>query len=181
MTIDGSAETSTSLGFMGGAGDDRISLYDTVPVPGILLGGDGSDRLFAGIGSLLVGGRGADQLTGYSRDDILVVSSRVAYEIAQPHGLLTPVARLITPAALLFVLGWWSVPLPVTTVPPGRAGHVLPRRSTEVLADLLPLVAHRAPVRLRGVHLDRGTGAAPRRAAAAVRVPRRPQVLGAAT
>jgi Ca2+-binding RTX toxin-like protein len=55
-----------------GAGNDRLTVWDTVPADSILEGGDGNDKFGAGRRSLLIGGRGADTLLGYYGDDILV-------------------------------------------------------------------------------------------------------------
>jgi Ca2+-binding RTX toxin-like protein len=91
--------TFSSIRVYGGAGDDDIQIAGAVPVPTVLFGGSGNDRLKGGnagatlIGGdgddlllggngrdLLIGGAGADRLVGNASDDILI-AGRTKYDI----------------------------------------------------------------------------------------------------
>jgi PKD repeat protein len=64
---------------VGGGGNDKLSVWDTVPADAILQGDDGNDELSGGRRSLLIGGRGADIVAGYTGNDILA-SGATAYD-----------------------------------------------------------------------------------------------------
>jgi Ca2+-binding RTX toxin-like protein len=70
-----SAAAVTKVLIEGGGGNDRLSVYDTLPVPSVVDGGAGDDALSGGYSSLLIGGAGADRLTGAGGNDILVPCS----------------------------------------------------------------------------------------------------------
>ncbi|TWT90272.1 Bifunctional hemolysin/adenylate cyclase precursor [Pseudobythopirellula maris] len=62
--------------FDGGAGDDEITLLDSVTLPAVLRGGAGNDTLIGGAGDDLIdGGLGDDRLFGHRGDDTYVFAN----------------------------------------------------------------------------------------------------------
>lgn len=73
-----------------GGGNDKVSMWGSVPADSVVEGGDGADTLYAGRRSILVGGAGADSLNGADGNDVLVPG---VTSLAGDTGLLLAVLR----------------------------------------------------------------------------------------